>query len=69
MCQRAHSVVWLKECMIKMGGGIPDLTIFLTAVRLKSWNNLLPIFAFLQAVFHDLSKRFALPVPLSFKNT
>jgi hypothetical protein len=44
--------------------GIPDLTMFRTAVRLKPRNNFTSIPAFLQVVFHGLSKRLTLSVPL-----
>ena len=38
-------------------------------MRRKSWNSRLPIWAFLQAVFQDLSKRLTWSVPFSFRNT
>jgi hypothetical protein len=48
---------------------ITDCAQCLTAARLKSWHAFAPMPAFLQGVFHALSKRLILFVPPSLRNT
>ena len=55
-------LVLCPDTIMATPSGIPAWAIFLTAVRLKSWKCLMPIFAGLQAFFQALSKRFRLQV-------